>query len=480
MSNLRTQQPNSNKEKNQWLPKQGSFFRDQLGELFAEMQDVDGTNRIVALDSEDFQALLIRRYHSETGKPLKSNELVTLVRTVKAWAKIAPIMTLHVRVAERSGGFTFYYDLNNEGAVVEIMPGRVYVIDNHGIAFRRFGATSSQVIPAPSDPYYAPLSGLFSLVNIINPLDQLLFKVYLISCFIPTIPHPLVALFGQQGAAKTTAARVIKRLVDPSGLEVTSFSGGHDELVRLFTHNHMIVFDNITKISQAQSDLLCTAVSGATQSLRKKYTNSEEVFFCFKCCIVLTGINRSVESPDLLDRTLQFDLERVSGARRRDERELWHEFEVKKPLFMGAIFETLAHAMELYGNVRVTDSHRLADFHKWGVAISMALNHSQEEFEEALARNKERIHHTVVDANPVLQAVITFMNGREEWDGRMLTLLDELKKINPTGLPKDQRILSGEITKIEQNLNEAGIRFQKKIAGKNSVSKIALKKENPK
>ena len=53
------------------------------------------------------------------------------------------------------------------------------------------------------------------LTNMKNQHDQLLVKVYIISLFIPEIPHYMLILYVTDGAAKSFLFKLIKLVVDP-------------------------------------------------------------------------------------------------------------------------------------------------------------------------------------------------------------------------------------------------------------------------
>ena len=49
-----------------------------------------------------------------------------------------------------------------------------------------------------------------------NEDDRLLLMVYIVSLFIPDIPHVMLVLHGEKGSAKSTLQTLIKMLVDPA------------------------------------------------------------------------------------------------------------------------------------------------------------------------------------------------------------------------------------------------------------------------
>jgi hypothetical protein len=55
--------------------------------------------------------------------------------------------------------------------------------------------------------------------NIKDPKDQLLFKAYIITLFIPDIAHIILLLKGVKGAAKSIVETQVKRIIDPAADE---------------------------------------------------------------------------------------------------------------------------------------------------------------------------------------------------------------------------------------------------------------------
>src|SRR5699024_8795222 len=71
-----------------------------------------------------------------------------------------------------------------------------------------------------------PVAGgdLHKLKEILN-VDEKNFRLivaWMISAFLPEMPHPILSLFGQQGTAKSTAATTVVKLVDPSPAPIRS------------------------------------------------------------------------------------------------------------------------------------------------------------------------------------------------------------------------------------------------------------------
>ena len=82
--------------------------------------------------------------------------------------------------------------------------------------FRRGSNTAPQVVPQSG-------GNVADVLDFLPPMsepDRLLVQVYLVTCLVPDIPHPIPVISGQKGAAKSTFSRVLRRLVDPAQEEL--------------------------------------------------------------------------------------------------------------------------------------------------------------------------------------------------------------------------------------------------------------------
>jgi hypothetical protein len=290
---------------------------------------------------------------------------------------------------------------------------------------------------------------------------QLLVLVYIISCFIPDIPHPIFHPHGSQGAGKTTLCKIMKKICDPSSIETLITPKEITQLTQVISHHHVCLFDNMSDLPGWMSDLLAQACTGGGFSKRQLYTDDEDIIFQVKRCIGLNGINLLVSKPDLMDRTILLHLERIAQNKRVDEKELWKIFEEEKPEIIGGIFDALAKAMNIYPNVNLTHLPRMADFAKWGYAIAEALGHNGSKFIKAYQQNVERQNEEVIQHNTLAQSVVTFMNDKDIWSGTIKEAWKELREIadpekKDSSFPKASRTLRNQLEKIKPNLMDIG------------------------
>ena len=90
------------------------------------------------------------------------------------------------------------------------------------ILFTRYGQRP-QVLPDHNYPQDIMQQFIDKCTNIKDPKDQLLFRSYIITLFIPDIAHVILLLKGVKGAAKSLLETEVKRIADPSEIRTFHF-----------------------------------------------------------------------------------------------------------------------------------------------------------------------------------------------------------------------------------------------------------------
>lgn len=86
-------------------------------------------------------------------------------------------------------------------------------------------------------------------------------------------PFPVLVLTGEQGSAKTTAARVLKRLVDPTAGADSAAPRDESDLMVQARSNWVLVFDNLSAVPGWLSDALGRLSTGGGLSKRALFTD---------------------------------------------------------------------------------------------------------------------------------------------------------------------------------------------------------------
>jgi hypothetical protein len=389
---------------------------------------------------------------------------------------------LHVRVTGDEN--LVYYDLG-DGRAACITPSgwsicnlapeivrkgeHVKYVDEGRLLFRRFSHQKPQCTP---DSKKGDLRRFLEFVNLPEggKGQDLLLLVWLVTAFIPGFPHPILAVYGPQGSAKSTLFRLLKELIDPSIVQTFSPSYNLSDFVLQASRQWFLPLDNLSKVPEWMSDTLCRICTGEGFSRRTLFEDVEETAFSFQRVIGINGINLVANRPDLLDRCLLLGLERVSNRGRLQEKDLWERFVKMKPSLLGAIFDAVSGAMRYYPKITPTELPRMADFARWGMAVARALGHQAEEFRSAYESAIAQQHEEAVSANLVAQVVVEMMKNRKgEWKGSPSELLgalyDAAVDLNIDtripSWPKEPNWVWRRLNEARTNLESVGIKVER-------------------
>ncbi len=441
-----------------------TFMRVRIGDHF-ETHPIKSTH---------VRLWVAREFWNRAGKPAKPEYIKQALEVISSMAMFdGKEKSMANRMGEADSAF--WYDLcDPKWNAVRIDSEGWKIIDNPPSIFRRHKHQLPQVHPINGD-----VARILEFVNISDEQQRLLLQVYIVACFVPNIPHPIPVLFGSQGSAKSTFLRVLRRIIDPSSIELLALPTQSEQLVQQLSHHWAPFYDNVTTLPEWLSDALCRAVTGEGHSKRELYSDDDDVIYSFRCCVGLNGINIAAQKADLLDRSILFNLERIPPEKRQAERAFWERFEQARPAILGGVFDTLAKAISIQKTVTVSSLPRMADFTLWGCAITEALGHDQQKFLVAYYANINRQNEEAINEHPVATTICSFMESKTSWQGTSTNLLAELEataetlKINTRHAlwPKAPQALSRRLNEVKTNLETVGISI---VTGRGTSRTITL------
>ena len=411
--------------------------------------------------SRNFKRWLSREMFEAEEKAPCAEAVSSALRVIEAKACFeGQRVELQNRVAAHADAI--WYDLTDEQWQAIRVTGEGWeVVKDPPPLFYRYEHHAPQVQPVQG----GDLNRLFDFIRVADDDSRLLLKVYIVTCLMPDIAHPMPVLHGPQGSGKSTLFKMLRRLVDPSVMEILSFPRNENELVQALDHHWMALFDNVSNLPDWVSDALCRAVTGGGFSKRQLYSNNEDVIYSFRRCVGVNGINVTATKPDLLDRSILIGLDRIPPAERLTDQELWGKFEAARPEILGGALDALSRAMRILPTVNVSNLPRMADFAQRACAVAGAFGCSSDSFLRTYGRNMEAQNIEAIQGHPVAAAVMGFMQGRDDWEGAPSDLLAELKKtaehehidVKDKIWPKAPNAMSRRLNEVRSNLVDAGI-----------------------
>ena len=337
-------------------------FRASDGRYYVTVS-VDGRSACYPLGSDDLDRLLVRRHHELTSRGPSRAFLANLTATLRARAEVTDDSEpVFVRVANRSSGDDCVIDLGDSSRRAVVITARGWeLVDDAGVNFRRPGG-----MRALPEPARGGTIGELGQFVVIEPADTPLLIAWLTAALRPAGPYPVLVLNGQEGSAKTTAALVCRRLIDPHATLLRSFPKNERDLLIAAHHNWVPGFDNLSSLAPWQSDALCRLATGGGFGARQWFTNDHEVVIHAQRPITLGGINEFVERGDLADRCFFLHLPPIAPTRRLGEKEFWSRFHEAYPRLLGALYDAVAGGIGFWPEVRLLELSRMADVDRWG------------------------------------------------------------------------------------------------------------------
>lgn len=237
-----------------------------------------------------------------------------------------------------------------------------------------------------------------------------------------------MVILGEHGSIKTTIAKSVKHIIDPSGENISSLPTKIEDLVLHLANRCMINFDNVSRISDEVSDILCKAITGEGQSKRKLYTDTDEIIFSYRRKLVLNGIFPYLDRTDLRDRMIRYETLSVKDTERISESEFNKRLTELLPYVMNKIFQGLQKALLSYDSVKneIKNQPRMADFTVYGECISRALDYEPFSFVEAYKQKIEDDALDIVESYPIIQLIEVIMKEKTKYEGTVLQFYKEI------------------------------------------------------
>jgi hypothetical protein len=191
-----------------------------------------------------------------TRAAVRPDVLKMIIETMAARAEFdaeSPKLPVSLRVAIDSSTGFIYIDLADESwKAVEIKPGEWNVVDEPPVRFRR----SQAMHPLPVPERGGRFDELNKFLNVKEEADLHLICGALCCYLRPGYPYPILVFQGEAGSAKSTATKVLRRLIDPNKADLRDPPHKIDDLLVTTLHNHVITVENASRISPSLSSSL--------------------------------------------------------------------------------------------------------------------------------------------------------------------------------------------------------------------------------
>jgi 5S rRNA maturation endonuclease (ribonuclease M5) len=431
------------------------LFHDNNSAVYA--QDIS-TGETKRLDGRQFKDWLIANFYESTGKSPREQSVREALNTLSGLARYrGECCDVHIRTAHHDG--KYYLDLGEPGRsrVVCISSEGWKIIDNPPVCFLR----PETLQPLPEPIQNSDISSLWNMVNI-SEHDRLLIVAWLIDCLRPETPFPVLEFIGEQGSAKSTTQKMLRRLIDPNSCDLRAAPKTIEDIFVSAGVNWLVSYENISHLSPQVQDALCVLATGGGFAKRKLYTDADESVILVKRPVVLNGISAAVTAQDLIDRTISIETPLITL--RTEITDLWNQYKLHHASLLGALLGIFSESLARLKQIELpqADRPRLAEFAKLGMAIAETLGKTKEDFLAKFNASRQESIARTIDASPVASALIEWF----EDNNRRTTVLpvkqlffqvERKKPLNTDSWPRSAKGFADALRRIAPALRCVGI-----------------------
>ena len=414
---------------------------------------IEGPQIALTLRGENgLRTRLARAYFDETNSAAGASAIADAMTVLEGQAVDTDPEPVALRIAQEAGFLLL--DLGTpDGCVVVIDQDHWELLDCGPVLFRRTRLTSP--LPIPAWDAHDGLDRLRDLLNVSESGFRLL-VAWLVAALFPDIPHPILALSGEQGTAKSTTGRMLVSLIDPSPAPLRAAPKDARAWTVQAAASWTVMLDNVSTIPAWFSDTLCKAVTGDGMVERALYTDDDVNVLSFKRVIGMTTIDAGALRGDLAERLLMVELDPIPPTKRRTDDQVKAAYEDAAPVILGAILDLTSKVLATLPTVVVAELPRLADFAKILAAIDEINGWTTLPDFTALA---SEITEAVIDADPFADAVRGLIHQKRNWTGTAARLLELLPPTEGAGKswPRTARGVSGHLRRVAPALRKHGI-----------------------
>lgn len=405
------------------VKKTAELWKNQFGELFITIKLDENRHKHYPLKSSHAKAYITKALMSfgVTNKLKQNVENILAQLEAEAFLNDVEYET-NLRVAGHNGSI-YIHLRDKEDTIIEVDAEGWRKTQSPPVRF----VETQHLKALPYPIQNGKIEDIDQLLNVESVQDRNMILSWAFNALFPTGPYPILMLIGQQGSAKTTTTKLIRSLVDPAKPLTRSLPNSDRNLMVAAANNWIMSYDNLSGLSKYMSDSLCRLATGSGMGIRANYSDKEEIVFDASLPIILNGIENSALRLDLLDRCIVIPLPTISPEKRKSGEEILALQKIVLPSVFGALLDALSEALKRLPEFETPYLPRMADFAKRVLSVETLLGWQEGEFLPYFEELMDDATFQAMEGDIVLQGILQFMNGKEEWSGTASELRERIR-----------------------------------------------------
>jgi len=212
--------------------------------------------------------------------------------------------------------------------------------------------------------------------------SQFLLKCWIIGflfrSILPTMP--LLAFIGPKGSGKTTALRLIGKLLCGESWDVIPVGDDEKDFDTLITSKHLVGLDNVDVHKKWLNDKLAVVATGATIQKRELYTTNQSREFPIIASLAITSRTPSFRRDDVAERLLILETARIDESRHTDfmpDFDILNEVIPRRSEIWAELIKCCQAVLAVMGDTDIRQikvpGARMQDFARFTVMVGKAL-----------------------------------------------------------------------------------------------------------
>ncbi len=253
-----------------------------------------------------------------------------------------------------------------------------------------------------------------------------LLRVWLLHLFLPEIvpDRPIPVFQGPTGSGKTIFSQCIGRWLTGPQFEVTGLAAGGaqkaEEALKIALYKRpLVVLDNIDSPTNWMKDVMCRVSTGERVSVRKLYTDADEVFFTPRGGLIITSIDPYFRRGDVARRVLPISFRELPDVERLEETKIRKEIAARSGRIWADVLSELGQIQDAWPKLqkKLKPSHSLTDFSRLGAVVTIVRGGSLSDWQAIMGRLQEAQSAFAVEGNeliPLLRELNNFTGSTSE------------------------------------------------------------------
>ncbi|MEU9419695.1 ATP-binding protein [Streptomyces sp. NPDC048272] len=439
------------------------YFRTTEGTVYAQRNGhpVARPIRSQGTTGSHRQELMVGLYNDGIGS-FNGTALKEALDLIEALALSQDVQATHIRVAPGFDGATWLDLGRDDGQSVRIHPTGwdIRIPDPEEVCWRRTQLTGELPLPE-RDTDGKGIDALLRLCNFASAESECLAVAWVIGCLEPSVPVPAPFLTGPQGAGKSTAGRMLVRIVEGMTGDLRRAPKDEENLITAVAAGWITALDNLSHLPPDLSDLMCCIVTGAESIKRALFSDGDVYRSRYRRPLLLTGIDVGVIRPDLAERLLPLRL--VRPRVRRTEAELWKEYAQELPVILGSLLDLTVKVRAAEADI-LTDL-RMADFAHLCAQLDAASGFGSL---NAYRAGLDELNDDVIEGDLLAQAVLKQAASAEPGEEVRMTSAEWLHAVTqlyagedfrplPKGWPTTGKVFSDRLKRLQPTLAARGV-----------------------